>query len=49
MHVVLHEMQAQGGKNILKEKTIEEKCATYCHMVNERINEVEKNYRPSVM
>ena len=29
-------------KNILKEKTIEEKCATYCQMVNQRIDEVEK-------
>ena len=40
--MVLHEMQAQGRKNILKEKTIEEKCATYCQMVNQRIDEVEK-------
>ena len=29
-------------KNILQEKTIEEKCATYCQMVNQRIDEVEK-------
>ena len=36
-------------KNILKETTIEEKCATYCQMLNERITEVEKNYRQSVM
>ena len=40
--MVLHEMQAKGGKNILKEKTIEEKCATYRQMVNQRIDEVEK-------
>ena len=29
-------------KNIKGKKTTEEKCATYCRMVNERINEVEK-------
>ena len=36
------ECKPKVEKYILKEKTIEEKCATYCQLVNQRIDEVEK-------